>query len=187
VESINATSQDTKTPIHFLTYYDPLYGIKIQYPSDWLLDESEPFSYDEVTKIIGFIKNPDAFAGDFLISVHNLSNKYMNQSIDLNTLLNHTIDYYKEYYRNFKLIDGNTNVTLGNISNDAYKLVWIDTDRQYTIQNMQIGTIIGNKAYLIRYYAKPEEFSTNISVIDRMLESLRILDKSAEHIDGVNQ
>jgi hypothetical protein len=162
-----------------------MHGIKIQYPYDWTVDESEPLSYYDVTKIVGFIKNPDELAGDFLISVHNLSGTYKGLRIGLEELLNNTIDYYKKYYDNFKVIDANTNVTLGNSHNSAYRLIWIDTDGLYTIKNMQIGTISGNSVYIIRYYAESSEYATNLPLIYTMIDSLEIMTKSIQGI-GAN-
>jgi eukaryotic-like serine/threonine-protein kinase len=181
MECIIAIPENTASKANFLTYYDPKYGVKIQYPSNWTVDERETLSYDGVTKIVGFIKDPNALAGDFLISVHNLTNKYLSRTIGLEELLDHTIDYYKEYYHDFNLIESNTSGTLVNTSNSAYKLVWIDKEGQYSIKTMQMGTITGNLAYIIRYYAELGEYSDNLPLIKRMIDSLRISNNTAQH------
>jgi eukaryotic-like serine/threonine-protein kinase len=186
MEWIIAIPENSATKAYFLTYYDPIYGVKIQYPYNWTLDEKQTLSYDDVTKIVGFIKDPNELAGDFLISVHNLTNKYASQTIGLEELLNHTIDYYKEYYHDFNLIESNTSVTLDDTSNSAYRLVWIDKDGQYTIKTMQMGTIIGNLAYIIRYYAELGEYLDNLPLIERMIDSLRISNNTAQHQEVVN-
>ena len=186
---IKATSEeDANSTIQFLTYYDPIYRIKVQYPSNWTIDKKQILLYDDVTKIVGFIKDPNALAGDFLISVHNLTNKYVSRTIGLEELLNHTIDYYKEYYHDFNLIDSNTDATLANTSNSAYRLVWIDKEGEYTIKTMQMGTIIGNLAYIIRYYAELGDYSDNLPLIERMIDSFRIgiNNTSPQHQEVVN-
>jgi len=169
-----AIPENAVTKALFYTYYNPVYGIKIQYPSNWSLDNKQILLYDDLTKIVGFIKDPKEMTGDFLISVHNLTNKYESPGIDLEELLNYTIDYYKKYYHDFNLIESSKSVTLGDASNIAYRIVWIDKEGQYTIKTMQMGTIKGNLAYIIRYYAELEEYSNNLPLIEKMIESIRI-------------
>jgi len=169
-----AIPENAVTKALFYTYYNPVYGIKIQYPSNWSLDNKQILLYDDLTKIVGFIKDPKEMTGDFLISVHNLTNKYESRGIDLEELLNHTIDYYKKYYHDFNLIESSKSVTLGDASNIAYRIVWIDKEGQYTIKTMQMGTIKGNLAYIIRYYAELEEYSNNLPLIEKMIKSIRI-------------
>ena len=169
-----AIPENAVTKALFYTYYNPVYGIKIQYPSNWSLDNKQILLYDDLTKIVGFIKDPKEMTGDFLISVHNLTNKYESPGIDLEELLNYTIDYYKKYYHDFNLIESSKSVTLGDASNIAYRIVWIDKEGQYTIKTMQMGTIKGNLAYIIRYYAELEEYSNNLPLIEKMIDSIRI-------------
>ena len=177
-EQIEVISEDTSSKTRFFTYDDPINGVKVQYPSNWTIDEKQTSNYDDVTKIVGFIKDPNSLAGDFLISVHNLTNDYVNKTVDLSGLLNSTIDYYKEYYHDFNLIESKYNVRLSNLPNSAYRLVWIDKDVPYTIKTMQIGTIIGNKAYLLRYYAELEKYLDNLPLIERMIHSIEINNKN---------
>ena len=180
IKWIDSTSEVTGPTVKFLTYNDPIYGIKIQYPSNWTIDKRQTSIYD-VTKIVGFIKEPNSLAGDFLVSVHNLSNKYVNQTIDMKDLLNATINYYREIYDDFNLIESDYNASFGSLPNSAYRLVWIDKEGQNTIKNMQMGTIIGEQAYLIRYYADLEEYSTNLPLIEKMIHSLEINDKTSNY------
>jgi eukaryotic-like serine/threonine-protein kinase len=173
---------------HFLMYCDPIYGVKIQYPSNWTVDNGNNLSYDGVTKIVGFIKDPYELAGDFWISVHNLTNKYVTNHIGLEELINGTIDYYKVYYHNFNLIESNTSDTISNTSNSAYRIIWIDEEGPYTIKTMQMGTIIGDLIYTIRYYAEMEEYSDNLPLIEMMIDSLRISNDTTQHrcLDGLH-
>jgi serine/threonine-protein kinase len=177
-ERTNAISEDASSKAQFYKYDDPIHGVKVQYPSNWTIDKIQTSNYDDVTKIVGFIKDPNSLAGDFLISVHNLTNDYVNKTVDLSKLLNSTIDYYKGYYHDFNLIESKYNVSFSNFPNSAYRLVWIDTEEPYTIKSMQIGTIIGNKAYLVRYYAELEKYSDNLPLIERMIYSLEINNKN---------
>jgi hypothetical protein len=174
-----ASPQNKVDETESLTFCDPIYGVRIQYPANWLLDKKQIMPYDDVTKIVGFIKDPNALTGDFVISVHTLSNQYFNGTIGIEALLNHTRDYYKQYYHDFNLVESTTDVTLGNTSNSAYKLIWTDKDGPYTIKNMQMATIIGNLAYIIRYYADQEHYSNNFPLIERMIDSLRIFNNNA--------
>jgi serine/threonine-protein kinase len=179
IKWIDFTSEATGSTAKFLTYNDRIYGIKIQYPSNWTIDKKQTLNYDDVTKIVGFIKEPNRLAGDFLVSVHNLTNRYINQNVNLTELLNSTINYYREIYDDFNLIESNYNVSSSSLPNSAYRLVWIDKEGQNTIKTMQMGTIIGNQAYLVRYYAELEEYSTNLPLVEKMIHSLKINNKTS--------
>jgi PsbP-like protein len=178
IEWVNATPKDANSKSQFLTYNDPGYDIEIQYPYNWTIDKRQNSPYIDITKIVGFTKDPNALSGDFLISIHNLTNKYMNGTIGLAELLNRTVEYYKGYYQDFNLIEIDQNDRLNSPPNSAYRLVWIDKEGEYTIKTMQMGTIIGNQAYLIRYYAELGEYSDNLQLIERMIDSLKINNKS---------
>jgi len=177
-----ASPQNNVGGTNSLTYCDPIYGVKIQYPANWFLDKKQIEPYDDVTKIVGFIKDPNGLAGDFVISVHGLTNNHLNETIGLETLLKHTIHYYKQYYDDFNLVESTSDVTLANNSNSAYKIIWTDKDGVYTVKNMQMTTIIGNMAYMIRYYADEEHYSDNSRLIERMIDSLRIFNNSANFV-----
>ena len=178
VEKVGASLEETKE-FQFFTYYDPIYGIKIQYPSNWIVDKKETLMYNDITKIVGFIKDPNSLNGDFLISTYNLTNYEDSQTTSLDELLNDNIDYYKEHYDDFNLIVSNTNLILAGTGSSAYKLVWIDMAGQYTIKTMQLGTIMGNKVYVIQYYAELGEFRDNLPTIQKMIDSLKINSNTA--------
>lgn len=170
---IVAIPENVAGKAHFLTYYNSTYDLKIQYPYNWTIDQKQSLLYDDVTKIVGFINDPNELAGDFLISVHNLTSKYVNQTISVAELLNRTVEYYKGYYHDFNLIESSYNTT-----NSVYRVVWIDKEGPYTIKSMQIGSIVGNRAYLVRYYAELEEYPDNLSLLEKMLDSLTINNKT---------
>ena len=57
-----------RTP--FLTYHDPVYGIKIQYPSDW-----EKIQFDK-NFIVGFVsttRHDSGVLANVMIAIHRLS------------------------------------------------------------------------------------------------------------------
>lgn len=173
VENVGASLKETKE-FQFFTYHDPIHGIKIQYPSNWMVDKKETLMYNDITKIVGFIKDPNSLTGAFLISMYNLTNYEDSQTTSLDELLNDNIDYYKEHYDDFNLIVSNTNLILAGTGSSAYKLVWIDMAGQYTIKTMQLGTIMGSKVYVIQYYAELGEFRDNLPTIQKMIDSLKI-------------
>ncbi len=60
----------------FESYENPTYGINIQYPSDWGVDEGNIYADDYVTDIVSFIapirSNTEAYAPSLSISIDNL-------------------------------------------------------------------------------------------------------------------
>jgi len=170
----------------FLTYENPAHRIRIQYPSNWQISEKDIFPYDDTTTIVDFIKDPNSFSGDMLISVYNLTAD--TRALSIPKLLDNIISSYNKYYYNdFKLMDVNTtNITVAG--NPAYKLVWTDRiawpdilGKRYIIETMQVGTIIGNRLYLLQYYAGLEKYSNNLPIVQRMINSFQITNSIQKH------
>lgn len=174
IESNFVNAEYRPTHDNFVTYKDPLYCLMIDYPSDWSLDKKQVFLYDDATKIIGFTKNPAQLSGYFVISVHDLSNNTFNRTITSEELLHFTIDYYEKIYHDFDIIESNASILMGNAPNNSYSLIWTDKQGPITVKTIQMGTIIGNSLYIIRYYAELDQYAHNLPIVGKMIDSLTI-------------
>ena len=152
----------------------------ILYPSTWRIDKTYSVSdnittpYIQLIKVVHFIKDYNTFSGDFIIAIYDLSNNIIyNDEINLTRFIKDTIDYYKEYYyTDFNLTEFNNNTLLSG--NNAYKLVWTDREGSYLFRTLQMVSLIDKKIYIVQYYAESNKYSSNLPIIETMIDSLRI-------------
>lgn len=161
----------------FKTYENPTYGIKIQYPSNWRTDEGDVYADDYVTDVVGFIaplrSYSEEYATSLWISIENLP---PNQDPTLNEYLDQTIDAYYETFQQFEVIEYDTDSILAG--KPAYRLVSTDEDGGIHRKSMEIGTIMGDKAYFITYDTEEEQYYDHLPTIQKMVGSLRIMSSS---------
>jgi hypothetical protein len=170
VQASNITEVDA-----ILTYQNSSYGIVIQYPANWTIDEEDSDPNDNITNIVTFISpftsRFDIYPENLGISIDRLSNPNMTLEEYANSLI---LDYNKTL-TDFKLIELNTNSTLGEGNNNpAYRLIYTDREDNINYKTMEIGTIIGDRVYYIEYIAEEKKYSNYLPVIQMMINSLEI-------------
>jgi eukaryotic-like serine/threonine-protein kinase len=155
----------------FKRYEDPFYGIQIQSPSNWRINEGEAFS------TISFLPparaDSEADRPSLIISIvptHNWSS-YLN----LNEYLTSVTKGYDNIYFDVKVIESSTNSTLAGKA--AFKLVFTKVGfDNINYKSMEISTIIGNKAYSVTYTAEEKRYSDYLPTIQKMIDSFQLND-----------
>jgi hypothetical protein len=157
-------------------YENATYAIHIQYPFNWTIEEGGAYPDDGYTDIVSFFapveNDPESGLPSLYISIDSLSsNRNENLSEYLKTTIN---DYYNDS-EDFKVMESNANSVLGG--KPAYKLVFTDVDDDGTnYKGMDIGTIIGDKVYLLSYEAEDEkQYSEYLPIIQKMIDSFKII------------
>jgi eukaryotic-like serine/threonine-protein kinase len=170
------TNDENNNNNPFKLYENATYAIHIQYPFNWTIKEGDVYSDDGYTDIVSFFapveNDPESEVPSLYISIDSLSsNRNENLSEYLTTTIN---DYYNDS-EDFKVIESNANSILGG--KPAYKLVSTDVYDDGTIsKSMEIGTIIGDKLYLLSYEAEDEkQYSEYLPIIQKMIDSFRII------------
>jgi hypothetical protein len=153
----------------FKIYENPTYGINIQYPSNWRIDEGDVYADDYVTDIVSFIapirSNTESYAPSLSISIDN-------PPPNLNEYLTRTSSEYSNTYEDFNGIESDTDSILSG--KPAYKIVFTDEEDGIDYKSMEIGTIIGDKVYFVTYYAEEEQYSDYLPTIQKMISSLEM-------------
>ena len=130
------------------TYKNRNYGIQIQYPSDWSVQESK--SSSELINVATFLSPtgnpyPTAAVAIYIDRLHNSTTNLNNYA--------HFVaftDYENRpsYFHAFKLLELNTNSSI-LAGRSAYTLIGTYELPSSGLQKlMEIGTIIGDKAYM---------------------------------------
>ena len=149
-------------------YENPTYGINIQYPSNWRIDEGDVYADDYVTDIVSFIapitSNTESYAPSLSISIDN-------PPPNLNEYLTRITSEYSDTYEDFNVIESDTSILSDK---PAYKLVFTDEEDGIDYKSMEIGTIIGDKVYFVTYYAKEEQYSDYLLTIQKMISSVKM-------------
>jgi eukaryotic-like serine/threonine-protein kinase len=141
----------------FRIYENPTYGIQIQYPSDWgRLD----LSFLQNSADIDFYPLSDtSLAKNVKLQVKNLPFHNMTLEEYTNTQINPTEEI---------LLESNT-TTLANIP--GYKIVFTNV---VGLKTMQVWAIKDDKAYIITYVAKEEDYEKDLQIAQKMIDSFEI-------------
>jgi hypothetical protein len=168
-QSVFAQVQEGEEEITFLPYDNPIYGIFIQYPSDWTASTSGLEDYIDVIAFYSPLQNvSDSFPARLKISVPVYS-----QNISL------------QEYTNFVLttLNQSEQIDLRNSSEvtvagyPGYRVVLANQPFQNStliFYQMNTWTTIGNKVYLLTYEGEESRFNQHLPEVSRMMESLSI-------------
>lgn len=152
---------------NFLTYGNSTYGIRIQYPSTWLKEESHNQTSNDIVKF-----SAPATAAPASLSV--IGGSPAPQSVPLAVYVNASIYLLRHSFDNFSLIDSNA-TTLGD--SPAHKIVYtaILPSSATELKFMQILTIKDSKSFVITYGTLPTIFSMYLPTIQKMVDSFAFM------------
>ena len=179
---VNDDDNDNKTNNSFRTYENPAYGIQIQYPSTWIVYVGDVFSDNDdkndasidIVSFLGPVKSDtEAYAPSLYISIDNPPQPPSDLNLSLNECLTIITNDYEAGLKEFKVIESDTNSSI-LAGKAAYKLVFTDEEDEIYYKTIDIGTVIEDKVYSIRYPAEKEQYSNYLPVVQKMINSLNI-------------
>jgi hypothetical protein len=156
------------------TYENRNYGIQIQYPSDWTVQESK--SSGELIYVATFV-SPTGPDSDPTAEVAIYIDRLHNSTTDLNNYA-HFVAFtdYENKMHDFKLLELSTNSSI--LGKSAYTLIGTYQDPSAGSQKiMEVGTIIGDKAYSVQYIVDASRYSDYLQTVQKMIDSL-VINKS---------
>jgi hypothetical protein len=192
-----STSSNNTSAINYLIYQDPISGIKLQYPSNWIKIErgnyveflpSSSSSLPLQSSLSSTTKSPlsppsktsnqppttrlTAFEikidGNLPFDVANSLDKYTRLKV-----------IPQKQFGEFKLIESNATTIGGNNNNyPAYKVVYTNTFHKtgVVLKTMEITTIKDNIGYDIKYFTDPStDYPKHLDVVQKMIDSLQFI------------
>jgi serine/threonine-protein kinase len=166
---MTSTATTTTGGYSFLTYSDPILGIKMEYPSGW----TQELEGGGLVTFIANLENGDSNTYPAAVGI-KVQNLVSSKNISLNEITKIQIKDLKQSHSDFKLIESTESMLAGN--NMAHKIVFTATDdSEHQRKAMQIWTLKGDKAYLITYKAEPETYSKYLPTIQKMIDSFQII------------
>ena len=163
ISHLGATTNNSTelTTNDLLLYQSHTYGVRIHYPSDWEVTESP----SRITFIPGSISHLDKIRDYLDIIVISAENMRLHE------LVSSEINYYRQNFQDFKLIDL-VQTTL--VNNPAYQITYSYHDGQDDITRMILVTVKDGVAYYIAYHAHTAEFFRYLPTIEKMIRSFQI-------------
>ena len=147
----------------FLTYENnSTLGIKIQYPPNW--------KRTEFGNGVLFL-SPSESKSDKVLE--NLSIRvYPSNNMPLSKLANQSINYYRQNYNDFRLLESKLTTFNGT---SAYIMNYIYTDMLFGKgMGIDIGTMTANKVYVISFFAEPAKLPYYLPIFQKMIDSFEI-------------
>jgi hypothetical protein len=190
ITTTNVTTSKTNNTFSkklFLEYENEPYGLKIQYPYDWIIrinyNYSMPTTYSYThPQIVGSFYLPNSTEGlpIFYTGVNtNLTKEFKQQfPFTLEQYLNKSLQSKKNSsaFPDFNLIEASAmnNNTLAGFP--AYEIVWTYKHPTYGMRKVvEFGTVVnGNKGYFVDYAASIDKFSKYLPVAQAMKNSFKI-------------
>jgi serine/threonine-protein kinase len=172
VSPSDITTATNATPANFLTYENSTWGIKIQYPYNWVKQTSG----QGVTFALlpnGTNGNNENNLQQFLAKLNLTSIAGVPTNAPLKALADRIVDSYRHLLHNFQ-IQSYSNTTLAG--NNGIKIVYSYTDPKNTNFNAtDIATIKNNRLYVIQYYyVQSSTYQDVLQTLQKMVNSFQI-------------
>ena len=180
ISTSNATFNNKNNNYSFFsTYTNTKYGIKLQYPHNWIIEADDyPTGAGGQAGIqIASFYLPDVNNGlpFFRIGTDDLTKEFPNlQKVSINYYLERSLAHKNSTgFPGFNLIESDTNNRrlAGNL---AYTVVWTYTNPSYGMRkSIEIATIMGSRAYFVDYTGATTNFSKYLPVAEKMIKSFQ--------------
>ncbi|HET7283739.1 MAG TPA: hypothetical protein VFI70_03570 [Nitrososphaeraceae archaeon] len=180
----------------FLRYTNPTYGIKIEYPYNWVIDDTNyPEGKGGVQVAAFYLPNEIDGIPFIRVGIDNLTKEFPERqgSVGIFDYLNKALESKNSKgFPGFKLIESNlititsNNTLAGN--HLTYRIMWTYTHPTYGIRkSIEVGTVIGNKGYFIDYTSNISKFSNYLQIVKKVISSLDIINNKSNHQLQVNK
>jgi hypothetical protein len=167
-------SQQQEPPIttsNFLTYLNPAYGIKIQYPSDWTASQTGLRDYTNIVAFYSPLENLTAIVPESLLlsRTHYSTNVTLN---DYSKLVNATLQQ-----PGIRIVESKPISIAGG--NPAHRVVFMPpaVNVPFKPEIMLVWTAKGNNIYTLSFNGDASKYSHYLPIIQKMIDSFEIITK----------
>lgn len=173
----NSASGSNDTLV-FNTYENSEMGISIKYPSSFLIDESNS---NETVKQVSFFpayddstEYPQTYISWFNVYVEDLYPPIYDSGnqINISSYLESQANSIQEQDADVTIVETSTDSMLSGIP--AYKLVTRSYSGNTSIDDIEIGTLVGNKLYILNYEVNTNDVQNSLPIANKMIYSFKI-------------
>jgi eukaryotic-like serine/threonine-protein kinase len=153
------------TQENFRPYESPRFGIKIQYPETWQeQDINNPVTKEVVAFVSPKQSDVDKFQEKVTISVEEFSGT-------LDEFSKSSVQEINKNIPNAKIVSKSETSFANKLGS---KLVFTGKIGENSLQNLQVFTLKGDKAYVITYIAEKDNYDDFIKTVEKMIKSFEI-------------
>ncbi len=159
--------ENSSTKVYFSIYQNPIYGINIKYPINWIKQEQGSALTNDVAKFSLPPKSgSNSFPIEFTVEIQDLK-----QPTSLPDYTNSQEKVIQQFLTNAKIYEQHP-TKLANLP--AEEVVYTGKDEQYIVKRMAVWTLKNNRAYIITYTAEESEYDKFLKIAQEMINSLEI-------------
>ena len=151
---------------NFSIYNKSDLGVIIKYPQNWQRQDIDNFITKEVVAFISPQSGNNDFQEKIILSIEDYSGSLEQSKADFTKEIN-------QVFSAAKIIE-TSSTTLA--FKPAYQIIytWKDEENNLDLKNLQIWTLKGNKAYILTYTAREDNYNKFLPVVKKMIKSFEI-------------
>ena len=174
--------EEQQQEVEWLQYENATYGVRMLYPSDWLLTGGAAGEDGRFVTVSNFYSPEEIDWAYVFMAIDNMPT-------NLESNLNDTINAYNQdpFVRDFQVLSTSmNNFTLAGMPAYTLEATYTDTElgQQYLLA---VETIVGGKGYAIQYIASPQTYQQYFPIAERMIESFEIMQQLQQEEAGRQQ
>jgi hypothetical protein len=155
-----------------LVYENSTYGIRMVYPDGWKAVQGNNTAKDTSTIDVVSFSHPGI---DNLGTVDVLVDK-LDQKESLAQYVNDGVSSYRGDLDKFSVIESKTdNIVFAGLP--GYRLIYTYNDKGDDLKDIEIGTVVDDKAYYIQYDNTISDFDIGLPVAQKMIDSFVLITK----------
>ena len=158
----------TERIITFSTYENIDYGIKIEYPKNWTVDE-----VTEPPVVVQFLSPREGIGDTFQENV-TIAYEELPQPMTLQEYTESSINLLRGLFTEFNLIEQSDTTLAGN---PAQEILYTGKMEGTDLKCMQVITLKDDKVYILTYTAFPTTYPRYLQAVQTMTESFEIVEK----------
>ncbi|MDP9289818.1 MAG: hypothetical protein M3P08_16695 [Thermoproteota archaeon] len=177
------TNSSSSLQTKLQNYTNATYGIKIQYPSRWSLEEGKN-AVNNTTVHIADISPPIASDPNATVSLSVYVDTKPTSNNSVNQYVRDVIDGYRvkdstDFKPHFRVIVANANNSILG-GHPAYLLVYSwSNDGIGPTKSMETGTLAGDRVYYLIFDSELSKYSRFLPVVKQMISSFRFTNQLA--------
>jgi PsbP len=177
--SSTSSSSNASAGSVFSIYENATSGVKISYPPDWTVEQQGRAVSPSLQIALKFLPSSDPDS-HFTLGIRKLSKSEASKGIEV--YATNAINDYKAKINNFQSITFNTKGQLS--SNPGYEIEGTYIDDKSTKRHLfEVGTIVGNKLYILQFDTDDLKASTYLPTLGTMVHSFQIIGELEGSLD----
>ncbi|MEL7007993.1 MAG: protein kinase [Cyanobacteria bacterium J06588_4] len=154
--------QNKEPKIELSSYENYSQGFRVDYPTSWSKQNRDDFFATGVVFFSPLANDSDRFKERVSVLVENLP-----RDIPLAEYTQQSLDEIKQL--SDPSIGAAQKIVLG--TDEGRQIVYQGEENGSHVQRMQSWSVNGNRAYILTYTAKPEDYESYLPTVERMIES----------------